>query len=113
MSKQDGAMKQSTSLMLTLPVSYMIYSIPEIFSSLLFLTYSVSAFLPLCVVCGICHSPGVHKSQATIFCMVGSSVLNLPHVTLLAPRILRRLLDSFENLCMPATICCSFMLLLF
>jgi hypothetical protein len=49
-------------------------------------------------------STGLHKSQVTMvtkFCVVahnicGSSVWNLLHVILLAPRILRRLLDFWK-----------------
>jgi hypothetical protein len=44
-------------------------------------------------VCISCCSIGVYKSQETMFCVVapdvcGSSIWNLLHVTILAPRIL-------------------------
>ena len=50
-------------------------------------------------------NPGRQLASATKFCMVatnicGPSVWNLLLVTLLAPRILRRLLD-FWNICTP------------
>ena len=54
-----------------------------------------------------CTNPGCNVARVTIFCAVapnitGSTVRNWLPVTLLLPRILRKLLDFWKNMCTPA-----------